>query len=100
VVHKDEMIRRNSSRRFCLGLKSDFAVMTERDAAKCEELGGRVGTRPDDAPDKFAKRWDEFQKRTMPVVDRYRREGIVHEVDGLHPITQVHRRVMEIIQQL
>lgn len=99
-VDKDEMIRRNSSRRFCLGLKSDFPVVNEQDAAKCEELGGQVGIRPDDAPDKFSKRWEEFHTHTMPVVDKYRAEGIVHEVDGLHPIDEVHRKVMKIVEAL
>jgi len=94
-VDRDEMIRRNSQRQFCLGVASDFPVMTDEDRRRCAELGGQVGSRPDDAPEKFATRWDEFMNQTYPVVERYLAEGIAHEVDGMPPVPEVHEAVMQ-----
>jgi len=96
-VDQAEMIRRNSQRRFCLGISGDFPVLSEADARRCEEQGGVVGTRPDDEPEKFATRWDEFMKRTYPVVEKYRAQGILREVDGMPSIEEVHEAVMNII---
>jgi len=99
-VDKEEMIRRNSQRKFCLGIKGDFSVTTDADRRRCEELGGEVGVRPDDEPGKFATRWDEFMTRTYPVVEVYRRQKIVKEIDGMRSIAEVHRDVMNIIDDV
>ena len=96
-VDREEMIRRNSQRRFCLGISGDFPVLSDEDVHRCEELGGSVGTRPDDEPGKFATRWDEFMKRTYPVVEQYREQNILYEIDGRPSIEEVHGAVMTII---
>lgn len=97
-VDKVEMIKRNSQRRFCLDIKGDFPVVTPADEAKCAELGGHVGQRPDDAPEKFATRWQQFMDRTYPVIEMYREENLVHEVDGLPSVPEVEAAVGAIVQ--
>lgn len=96
-VDKDEMIRRNSIRRFCLGIKGDFPVQNEDDKKRCEELGGMIGIRPDDEPDKFKTRWDEFMSQTYPVVKEYIEQGIVNELDGMKSISEVQEAVRTVI---
>lgn len=96
-IDKDEMIERNSIRKFCLGVSGDFPVVNDGDREKCERLGGTVGTRPDDEPEKFETRWSEFMKHTFPVVEKYRKQGIVCEVDGMVEIPSVHKQIMEVI---
>jgi adenylate kinase len=99
-VEKDEMIARNSQRKFCLGVSGDFPVVTNEDREKCEKLGGTVGTRPDDDPEKFATRWDEFLKRTYPVVEQYRQEGILRELDGKPAVVDVFKELKKIVVSL
>ncbi len=94
---KEEMIRRNARRRFCLGIEKDFPVLAEEDRLRCERLGGRVGVRPDDTPEKYETRWSQFLGHTWPVVEKYRQEGISYEVDGMGSIEEVHKRVMGVI---
>lgn len=96
-VDKDEMIKRNSQRKFCLGIAGDFPVVTAEDEARCDTLGGTVGSRPDDSLDKMTMRWDEFMNQTYPVVEHYLAEGIAREVDGFLPVPEVHAQVMQII---
>ena len=97
-VDKDIMIERNSKRRFCLGVNGDFPVVTQEDHDKCSALGGEVGVRPDDDPEKFATRWNEFMTRTYPVVEKYKVEGILKEVDGLPSVEEVHGMVMGVVR--
>ncbi|MEX1111846.1 MAG: nucleoside monophosphate kinase [Candidatus Andersenbacteria bacterium] len=99
-VDRDEMIRRNSQRKFCLDIHNDFPVVDEEDVQRCEGLGGRIGIRPDDEPEKFTTRWDEFQKQTYPVIERYLSEGVAHQLDGMRPIQEVHMSVMKLIEEL
>lgn len=97
-VDKDEMMERNSKRRFCLDVAGDFPVISEEDEKKCLELGGTVGIRPDDEPQKFATRWSQFMDLTWPVIEKYRAEGILQEVDGKAEVDEVHRSIMNVVK--
>jgi adenylate kinase len=97
-VDRQDMISRNSKRRYCLGVSPDFPVVTSEDEERCRQLGGTVGRRPDDDPDKLNTRWDQFKELTWPVVEEYRHQGIAHIVDGHPAIPEVHHRVMDIIK--
>lgn len=99
AVDKEEMMERNAKRKFCLGIQGGFPVITDEDAQRCESLGGMVGVRPDDDPKKFETRWNQFLKLTWPVVEKYKQEGIVQEVNGEQSIEDVHHDVMEVIQK-
>ena len=99
-INKAEMIERNSTRRFCLGISGDFPVVNDEDRERCEKLGGKVGVRPDDEPEKFETRWSEFMNQTYPVVEKYRKQGIVYEVDGMLSIPAVYEQIMGVITSL
>ena len=62
-------------------------------------MSGTIGTRPDDEPEKFATRWDEFMNRTYTVIENYRTLDMVNEVNGMMSIEEVHASVMEIINR-
>jgi len=99
-VDKDEMIERNSKRKFCLGVSGDFPVMTDDDKARCDELGGTIGTRPDDEPEVFATRWQQFMDLTHPVVEKYRARGSnFHELNAMGAIPEVTELVAGVIEQ-
>lgn len=97
---KATMVERNSKRLFCLDVTPDFPLIFKRDEKKCQDLGGRIGRRVDDDPAKFDTRWDQFMELTWPVVENYRREGILHRVDGRKPIAEVHKEIVQLINQL
>ncbi len=98
-VRKEEMISRNSKRKYCMNIKSDFPIITAADEARCNELGGTVGRRPDDEPAKLEARWQQFLEHTKPVVDKFRRRNMVNEVSGEQSIDEVHLAIMEVINK-
>lgn len=98
-VDKQDMINRNTKRRFCLGIDNDFPVVTDEDVRRCEELGGRVDIREDDRPEKIETRWQEFESKTFPVIEKYKQEGILEEVNGQLVIPKVHEEVMQVINK-
>ena len=94
------MIERNSKRKFCLDITGGFPIVDDQDAKLCADRGGTIGTRPDDNPEKFVTRWNEFMNRTQPVIAKYQSQGIVHEIDGMGSIEEVHQRVADTIAKL
>jgi len=99
-VDQEEMMKRNAKRVFCLEAEGgDFPVFTPEDEERCQGRKGKVGRRPDDDPEKFATRWQEFMTQTYPVVEKYRRQGILREVDGMGTIQEVHEQVMRVIEE-
>ena len=98
-VDKEDMMQRNAKRLFCLGIQPGFAVVTAEDNQRCLAAGGQVGVRPDDAQEKFTTRWQQFETRTSPVIEKYRQEGILREVDGRPTIANVQTAVMNVISR-
>lgn len=53
--------------------------------------------RTDDTVEALEERWDEFHRDTLPVIEEYRRRGLVHEVDGLGTPEAVSDRIEELL---
>jgi adenylate kinase len=51
--------------------------------------------RADDTPEVMARRFDVYDEQTQPVVDFYKRKGLVTEIDGTGDIDAVTARLME-----
>jgi adenylate kinase len=88
-VEREDMEQRNSQRRYCLGISGDFAVVTPEDEKMCAEKGGHIGRRPDDEPEKFATRWNQFMELTYPVIEYYQEQGLIHEINGRQSMDEV-----------
>src|SRR3546814_12317959 len=73
-----------------IDLKVDQAALIarmERRVADTLSAGGTV--RSDDNPDTFARRLDEYRRKTAPLLNYYRRRGEITEIDGM--------RVMDVV---
>jgi adenylate kinase len=63
----------------------------------CPFCGGQIVQRSDDTPEGIVKRLDIFYNTTMPVVEAYRKKGLLIEVDGGRGMEEVFE---DIIKQL
>lgn len=97
---KATMVDRNGKRKFCLGIEGDFPIIFKKDTQKCLDLGGTIGVRADDDPSKFDTRWDQFMELTWPVIEKYKREGIVQVMDGKASIADVHKEIVQTLNRL
>src|SRR3546814_45698 len=73
-----------------IDLKVDQAALIarmERRVADTLSAGGTV--RSDDNPDTFARRLDEYRRKTAPLLNYYRRRGELNEIDGMRDIAVV-----------
>lgn len=51
----------------------------------CPHCGGKLGRRKDDSSEVFKQRFQEFLSLTQPLVDFYKRRGLLHRIDALTP---------------
>jgi adenylate kinase len=88
VVHidiPDAAVRlRVMSRRLCVGCGLDYNLILHRPAVMdvCDICGGRLITRADDTEEALAARLHDYHTKTRPIVDLFRKHGLVVEVDG------------------
>lgn len=66
-----------------------YLVVDEHEARKRSLERGRA----DDDPNAQLLRWQRYREETIPVVEFYRRRGLVSEVDGDGPVDEVAARV-------
>ena len=59
----------------------------------CDRCDGELYQRDDDRDDRIATRLDQLAKEVAPVADYYRREGLLHNVDGTGSRDDVSRRI-------
>jgi adenylate kinase len=73
-----------------LELEVDEGVLLVRIRGRAEEAGNKgQPVRRDDNPEVFKTRLKAYRAQTAPVTEYYRSQGLLHVVDGLHPIDAV-----------
>lgn len=96
-IPEEETMKRISKRWVCkkhqhvLIMGKD--IQSEQD--KCPIDGSEIFQRIDDTPAGIKKRLDVNQKETMPVVEDYRKRGLLLEIDGTPSIEKVFENILE-----
>lgn len=66
----------------------------------CDIDGGKLFTRSDDQPDAVRKRIAAFHEKTRPLLDYYREQGLLIEIDAEKAIDDVTQDVLNALQGL
>jgi adenylate kinase len=95
-VDQEEVVRRLSGRRICEGCGRIYAGgPADADASgTCAACGGRLVQRPDDRPDAIRHRLVVYGEQTAPLLDMYRTQGLLREVDGSGDPARIQERVL------
>lgn len=75
----EEIVKRLSGRRTCEKCKAVFHVIHQPPRAEgvCDHCGGRLFQREDDRPESIQVRLQAYQESTAPVIDFYRKLGLL-----------------------
>ena len=95
-ISDHEALRRLRGRRVCSVCGENYHV-TERPSRRgrfCERCGGKLMVRQDDTPAAISRRLRTYHKETEPVIDYYRKKGVLIEIDGEQAILTVHRAIV------
>ncbi len=100
-VSEDEAVRRISGRRSCPVCQRVYHVEFDppRVPGRCDVDGAELYQREDDREDVVRRRYQEYQHKTAPLVDYYRRKGLLNEVDASRPIEEITPDILAVIRQ-
>lgn len=76
-----------------LELTADTEELTSRLVQRAETDG-----RTDDNEDVIRHRLEVFEKETAPMIDEYRKRGLLQQVDGLGEVATVNARIMDALR--
>jgi adenylate kinase len=96
-VPKDVIIQRLAGRRTCrsCGALSHAVFNPPKKESVCDRCGGELFQRDDDREETIAHRLSVYETQTAPLVDYYRRKGILQEIDGVGDIDAIRERVIK-----
>jgi adenylate kinase len=66
----------------------------------CDRCGGELYQRPDDTPGTQKHRIEVYFEQTAPLIDYYRKKGLLVEVDGKPGIEEIQAELLAIVQGL
>lgn len=63
----------------------------------CDVCGGELILRDDDKPETVQKRLGVYHEQTQPLIDYYKNQGILREVDGSVDMEDVFKEILNIL---
>jgi adenylate kinase len=96
-ISTQESLKRLSGRRHCSCCGRDYNLVTmpPKQGEICDDDGCRLVAREDETPEDIKQRLSVYQRETLPVIDFYRQEGILLEVDGERSIEAIHQEILK-----
>ena len=101
VVDSSRLLRRLTGRRTC-SVGGEIYNIYDRPPkvpGRCDNDGGELIQRPDDHEEVIRERLAAYEQQTKPLVDYYRRQGVLEEVDGSPDVEAVTRLVLGILER-
>ncbi len=99
-VSFEELITRLSGRRTCRSCGIDYHINFKppKDENLCDKCEGALYQRDDDKKETIQNRLNEYQRRTKPLIDYYRKDGLLITVDGGRKIPEIFEELCRIFE--
>ena len=99
-VPDEAIVSRMSGRRACLSCGGTYhiAFNPPKKDGICDACGGELVLRPDDSPETVQNRLSVYHEQTQPLIDYYKGQNILKEVDGTKEMEEVFRSITEILE--
>ena len=94
-VDDGELVNRLTGRRVCpkCGAAYHTALAKPEKSGVCDRCGSDLIQRDDDKEETIRKRLSVYKKETQPLIDYYRREGTLKEIEGLGEPGEIFKRL-------
>lgn len=100
-VPDEVIVTRMSGRRACLSCGATYHL--EHNAPKganvCNTCGAALVQRDDDKPETVQKRLEVYHAQTKPLIQYYKDQGVLRQVDGTKNMNQVFEDIINIISE-
>lgn len=100
-VNDQEVVERMCGRRVCskCGHSHHLRYAPPKVAGVCDQCGGELVQRSDDAEPVIRQRLKTFRLSTIPVIDYYRKHHLFQEVSGLGSVDAVTERLLKALEK-
>jgi adenylate kinase len=98
-VPETELLRRLSGRRTCPSCHAVYHVDTlpPQQEGICDKCGTALVQRDDEKPEVIRKRLEVYAAQTEPLLDHYREQGLLREIDGTIGIENILREIAAVV---
>ena len=98
-VPDENIISRMGGRRACVGCGATYHVAYNPPKTEniCDSCGEKLILRDDDKPETVKKRLDVYHEQTQPLIDYYKKAGILLDVDGTVDMEDVFKAIVGIL---
>jgi adenylate kinase len=95
-LSKEESLRRLSGRRHCPKCNRNYNLITMPPINDeiCDDCQIKLITRDDETPEAIAKRLENFQNSTYPVVEFYEKQNKVIRINGENSVEDVFKDIL------
>ena len=98
-VPDENIVGRMSGRRSCpvCGASYHIVALPPKQEGICDHCGSELIHRDDDKPETVQNRLNVYHEQTQPLIDYYRKAGVLHTVDGTKSRDEVFADICAIL---
>lgn len=98
-ISEDALIERLGGRRICPQCGAVFHITANpsKTGDQCDQCGATLITREDDQPDTIRKRFSVYREQTAPLIDYYRRRGLLRTINADAPPDAVYQQLLSVL---
>ena len=99
-VPDENIVNRMSGRRVCKACGSSYHIENKKPKVEgvCDNCGGELQIRKDDAPETVLDRLNVYHEQTEPLKDYYAKCGKLRSVEGTAPITEITQSILNVLE--
>ena len=98
-VPDQNIIDRMGARRACVSCGATYHIVNipPKKEGICDVCGAELILRDDDKPETVKKRLDVYHEQTQPLIDYYKAEGVLKDVDGTVDMKDVFESIVKVL---
>ena len=100
-VDEKTLEKRITGRRLCENCNTIYNINEEKSKpaveSVCDNCGGKLYQRSDDNLEAFKTRYEMYLEKTKPIIDHYKKQNVLTEVNGNDTVENIFNQIDEII---
>ena len=101
-IDKKVLEKRITGRRLCESCNAIYNINDQNNTPKvesiCDNCGGKLYQRTDDNLESFQTRYNTYLEKTEPIIEHYKKQGVLKEVNGDDTVENIFKKIDEIIK--
>ena len=102
-IDKKILEKRITGRRICESCNTIYNINDENNSptieSVCDNCGGKLYQRSDDNLESFETRYSTYEAKTEPIIEHYRKQNVLTEIDGDDSVENIFAKIENIIKE-